>query len=208
MPRSDSRRDSRRTKQSRSPSSSHSRNRDSRRTSKRDRRSRSRCHSRSLDRNQRQRRSRSSSSKRHNKREHRDRSVSPVRARSLGQGDITVQLVHDEDVSPPLNVSCTNRTTVAELKRHVIPLCASRPGFLGEVDIILKTEEKPKLFNAMTVGDLGLRSGSQIAWSCRDRSEVSPNMVYFSIEVFSFSGCQRSSRRIEILQRSKPSQGL
>lgn len=69
----------------------------------------------------------------------------------------------------PITIYCNGKTTVAEFRTRAAALCKDRPGFMGEIDITLTCDGR-KLFTAMTMEDAGLKRGSQIVWSCRDRS--------------------------------------
>lgn len=72
----------------------------------------------------------------------------------------------------PVNVYCTLRTTIADIRKKVVGLCQGRPGFLGDTDIKmwLGEDKKKRLFAAMSFEEAGLSNGAQLMWTCIDRS--------------------------------------
>lgn len=84
-----------------------------------------------------------------------------------------IELVADEsDVmgnDKPVRMYCGPTTTIAKIKERIAELCADRPGCLGSVDINV-TFDGGKLFNMMPVEEAGIVHGSQLVWTCKDRS--------------------------------------
>lgn len=146
--------------QGRSPPRRRSRSRDRSRDRRR-RRSRSPDRRRSRD-----RRRRSPSRERRCSRDRRrQRSSSPKE-----KPGFQIKLCPEEDHLANSFFECGPNSTIADIKRHLAPLCAHVPGFLGEADIIIWDQAQHKLFNAMTASEAGLEQGSMIHWSLTRRS--------------------------------------
>ena len=74
---------------------------------------------------------------------------------------MVIRLCQDDEHGelPNSDFPCNNSTTIADIKKHLSPLCKDVAGFLGEADIIIHSANDHKLFGAMTVVEAGLGDG-------------------------------------------------